>query len=110
MDVAAGVSMFEQAILPVENEATFAEVRLALEQAFAPNNIEDLLHRMKRAGLRARDFESVLAEGLVGKSAPGLYAALGNSDQGQVRELYLRLVEQVPQELRARYLKLYSYY
>jgi hypothetical protein len=38
------------------------------------------------------------------------YQALGDSDRGQVRELYLLLVEQVPGELRSRFLKVYAYY
>jgi len=102
--------MFEQAILPVQDEKTFTGVSEALDQAFSTRNVEDFLHRVKRAGLRARDFEGVLGKGLLGKDAPARYAALGNGDQGQVREKYLRLVEQVPQGLRARFLKVYAYY
>jgi hypothetical protein len=102
--------MFEQATLPVQDERTFNEVDRALAEAFSARKVEDLLHRVKRSGLRARDFEGVLKKGLLGKDVPARYAALGNSDQGQVREKYLRLVEQVPQELRARFLKVYAYY
>jgi hypothetical protein len=102
--------MFEQATLPVQDETTFREVNEALSQAFSSRNVEDFLHRVKRAGLRARNFEGILKKGLLGKEVPTRYAALGNSDQGQVREKYLWLVEQVPQELRARFLKVYSYY
>jgi hypothetical protein len=102
--------MFEQAVLPVKDEATFSAVIQSLNQAFSPKSVEDFLHRIKRAGLRARDFESVLGKGLLGKEVPARYAMLGNSDQGQVREKYLWLVEQVPQELRARFLKIYAYY
>jgi len=102
--------MFEQATLPVQDEKTFAEVIQALGAAFSARNVEDFLHRVKRAGLRARNFEGVLSKGLLGKEAPARYAALGNSDQGQVREKYLWLVEQVAPELRARFLKVYAYY
>jgi len=102
--------MFEQATLPVQDETTFGAVAESLIQAFSSRNIEDFLHRVKRAGLRARDFEGVLKKGLLGKDVPARYAALGNSDQGQVREKYLWLVEQVAPELRARFLKVYAYY
>jgi hypothetical protein len=54
-----------------------------------------------------RDFEGVLDKGLLGKQVPALYGALGNGDQGQIRERYLR---QVDPELRARFLKVYAYY
>jgi hypothetical protein len=102
--------MFEQATLPVENQTTFSEVFAALQQAFSGRNVEDFLHRIKRAGLRARDFEGVLGRGLLGKATREYYAVLGNGDQGQIRERYLRMVEQVAPELRARYLKVYAYY
>jgi hypothetical protein len=102
--------MYEQAALPVQDEKTFGEVIQALGAAFSARNVEDFLHRMKRAGLRARDFESVLRKGLLGKDVPARYGALANSDQGQVREKYLWLVEQVAPELRTRFFKVYAYY
>jgi len=102
--------MFEQATLPVQDEKTFGEVTRALNEAFSARTVEDFLHRVKRAGLRARDFEGVLKKGLLGKDVPARYGALGDSDQGQVREKYLWLVEQVAPELRARFLKIYAYY
>jgi len=104
------MGMFEQATLPVLDEAAFTEVDRALETAFSAKQAEDFLHRIKRSGLRARDFEGVLGKGLLGKAVPAQYASLGNSDQGQVREKYLRLVEQVAPELRAKFLKVYAYY
>src|SRR5277367_4584121 len=104
------MEMFEQATLPVQDEKIFAEVIEALGNAFSTRNVEDFLHRVKRAGLRARDFEGVLGKGLLGKDVPAQYAALGNGDRGQIREKYLWLVEQVAPELRARFLKVYAYY
>ncbi|WP_114206377.1 hypothetical protein [Acidisarcina polymorpha] len=101
---------FEQATLPVLDEKTFAAVHRSLEDAFSAQRVDDFLHRVKRSGLRARDFESVLNKGLLGKETGALYAAMGNSDQGQIRERYLWLVEQVAPELRAKYLKVYAYY
>jgi hypothetical protein len=102
--------MFEQAALPVLDEMTFAEVTDILDAAFAARNVEVFLQRIKRSGLRARDFEGVIGKGLLGKDIAAQYAALCNSDQGQVREKYLRLVEQVSPELRTRFLKVYAYY
>jgi hypothetical protein len=102
--------MFEQATLPVQDEKTFAEVNQALDEAFSARNVEDFLRRVKRSGLRAREFEAVLSKGLLGKETPARYAALGNGDQGQIREKYLSLVEQVAPELRAQFLKVYAYY
>jgi hypothetical protein len=102
--------MFEQATLPVQDEKTFAEVNQALSAAFSGHKVEDFLRRIKRAGLRARDFEGVLGKGLLGKDVLTRYGALANSDQGQVREKYLWLVEQVAPELRTRFLKVYAYY
>lgn len=102
--------MFERVTIPVKDEAAFSEVASALEQVFATGNVERFLKLVKGAGLRVRDFEAVLARGLVGKSTPGSYGLLGDSDRGQVREKYLQLVEHVAPELRARFLKVYAYY
>ena len=52
----------------------------------------------------------MLARGLLGKDTAEAYRQLGDSDRGQVREFYLSLVEQVPPELRSRFLKVYAYY
>ncbi len=104
------MGIFEQATLPVQDEKTFSEVSEALNSAFSAKQVEDFLHRVKRAGMRARNFEAVLNKGLLGKETPARYASLANSDQGQIREKYLWLVEQVAPELRARYLKIYAYY
>ncbi len=104
------MGIFEQATIPVQDEKVFAEVAAALDRAFSSRAVEDFLHRIKRAGLRARDFETVLRKGLLGKEIPARYASLENGDQGQIRERYLRLVEQVAPELRARFLKIYAYY
>jgi hypothetical protein len=102
--------MFEQAVLPVQDKKTFAEVLRALEEAFAPSHVADFLKRLERSRLRARQFEAILANGLLGANAPAKYAALGDSDRGQVREQYLSMVEHVAPELRAKYLKVYAYY
>jgi hypothetical protein len=102
--------MFEQAVLPVQNEQGFVEVKDALDAVFSPARVADFLRAIQRAGLRARQFEAVLAHGLLGKGVPARYGSLGDADRGQVRELYLRMVEQVAPELRAKFLKVYAYY
>jgi len=102
--------MFEQPVLPIQDEATFGAVICALEQAFGTPGLDRFLRSVNRAGLRIRDFEGVLVRGLLGAETAGQYAALGNSDQGQVREKYLSLLEQVAPEFRTKYLKVYAYY
>jgi hypothetical protein len=102
--------MFEQAVLAIQDEKTFAEVNKALDAAFAPKQVERFLKNVQKHKLRARQFEQVLAGGLLGAEAQAKYAALGNSDRGQIREQYLRLVEKVDPALRAKFLKLYAYY
>ena len=102
--------MFEQAVLPIQDEKTFAEVHRALEEAFAPSHVAKFLGKVKSAGLRARQFEAILSSGLLGANTPSKYAALGDADRGQVREQYLRMVEQVAPELRVKFLKVYAYY
>jgi hypothetical protein len=102
--------MFEQAVLPVQDEKTFAEVQDALEKAFAPSQVAGFLRGVQRAKLRARQFEAVLATGLLGRETSAKYAALGDSDRGQVRERYLSMVERVDPAIRASFLKVYAYY
>jgi hypothetical protein len=102
--------MFEQAVLPVEDQKSFAEVQEALELAFDPARVADFLRGIQRAKLRARQFEAVLAAGLLGAEVSAKYAALGDCDRGQIREQYLSLVERVDPAIRARFLKVYAYY
>jgi hypothetical protein len=102
--------MFEQAALAVQDEKTFSEVHKALEAAFARQRVESFLTSVQKSKLRARQFEAILAAGLLGSETPAKYAALGDSDRGQVRERYLRMVEQVDPAIRAKFLKVYAYY
>jgi hypothetical protein len=102
--------MFEQAVLAIQDEKTFKEVQHALDAAFSRQRVEGFLSSVQKNKLRARQFEAILASGLLGKEAPAKYAALGDSDRGQIREQYLRLVEQVDPAIRAKFLKAYAYY
>ncbi len=102
--------MFEQPVLAVGDQKTFGEVKAAIEQAFGPAEIAGFLKRVDAEKLRARDFENVLDRGLLGETAANAYRNLLDSDRGQIREFYLSKVEQVPHDLRARYLKVYAYY
>ncbi len=102
--------MFEQAVLTVEDGMHFGQAKAVLEQVFAPGNIAGYLGRLRSAKLRVRDFEGALRRGLLGKEIAPAYEVLGQSDRGQVRELYLSLVERVAPELRAKFLDLYAYY
>jgi hypothetical protein len=102
--------VFEQAAIAVQDQQNYAQLHTLIDAAFDPRDVEVLLNRILRSKLRVRDFESVLGRGFLGKEAIGLYQALPVSDQGLTRERYLRLVENVPQELRQRYFKAYAYY
>jgi hypothetical protein len=102
--------MFEQAMIPVQDEKTFAVVQQALNEAFAPAKVATFLRRVESAKLRVRQFESILAHGFLGSQAQTSYAALGDADRGQIREQYLRKVEKVAPEVRQKYFRLYAQY
>ncbi len=102
--------MFEQAVLPIQNEETFQVVFHSLEQTFSQGRVEEFLRRLHRTKLRARQFEAILASGLLGSAASGAYAQLGDSDRGHVRERYLSMVEAVAPALRTKFFKAYAYY
>ena len=102
--------MYEQAVLPIQDEKTFADVHRALESAFASTQVANFLRNVQRAKLRARQFEAILASSLLGPETAAKYAALGDADRGQVREQYLRMVEHVDPAIRAKFLKVYAYY
>ena len=102
--------MFEQAGIAVTDQQGYSRLHTLIDAAFDARDVDQLLNRVTGAKLRIRDFESVLKRGYLGKEAVTLYNGLPVSDQGLTRERYLRLVEQVPKELRQRYFKAYAYY
>jgi hypothetical protein len=111
---------FEQAVIKVEKEAPFAELKGAIERAFASDNVEKFLKRLESRRVRIRNFEGVLnlqaielVDGALkqtGKAAKALYGELTVSDQGQMREFYLSKIEQVGEPLRHKFRKIYQYY
>jgi hypothetical protein len=112
--------IFEQATIKVEKEAEFEELKGAITRAFAPPKVETTLKQLRSANVRVRDFDGVLVKRVLekvdeslaksGKAAAALYAALTLPDQAQMREFYLSKLEEVSEELRAKFHKLYQYY
>jgi hypothetical protein len=101
---------YEKPVMPVEDAKVFNEVKAAIESSFSSSKVADFFKSLTRAGVRVRDFEVVLKQGLLGASTEAQYSSLGNGDQGQIRELYLASLEQVAPELREKFFKLYAYY
>ena len=111
---------FQQAAIKVEKEKEFEELKHAINRAFAPENARKYLKKIASAGLRIRDFDLVLAKGILeqvdrtqaglGQSAKALYDALALSDQAQMKEFCLSKVEEAEPGLRAKFHKLYQYY
>ena len=97
--------MFEKPVLGIEDTASHDVVRSAIQSVLSSNAAGKFLKQIESQRLRVRDFETVLAKGLLGQEAIAAYGRLGNLDRGQIRELYLESVEHVAPELRAKYLK-----
>jgi hypothetical protein len=102
--------MFEKPVLGVEDGPSYDVVRSAIQTALAQASAGKFLKQVDGRRMRVRDFESVLAKGLLGQEAIAAYGRLGDLDRGQIRELYLGSIEHVAPELRAKYLKVYAYY
>ena len=102
--------MFEQAAFAVENQQAYQQLAARVDSALAANRADLFLASVASKRRRIRQFEEILAAGLLGKDAPALYAQLATSDQALLREKYLAQIEKVPNELRQRFLKLYAYY
>ena len=111
---------FEQAVIKVDNEREFEELKSIISRAFAPEKVEALLGQLKKQGLRVRDWDLLLAKRMLekvdkslarsGKTAQELYDSLTLSDKAQIREFYLFRVEEVEPKLRAEFHKIYQYY
>ncbi len=101
---------YQQPVLPISDPQTFGVVKSAIETSFSSAKVADFLKSLERSKLRIRDFETVLGKGVLGSATTAEYSRLGNSDQGQIRELYLASLERVVPELREKFFKLYAYY
>ncbi|XWK71006.1 hypothetical protein RBB80_29050 [Tunturiibacter gelidiferens] len=102
--------MYQQPVLTVSDPEIFNKVKSAVEVSFSSSRVADFLKSLERSKLRIRDFESVLGKGNLGAATEAEYNKMGNSDQGQIRELYLASLEQIAPELREKFFKLYAYY
>ena len=102
---------FTQAPLEIENQSSFAQLKAAIDEVFAPQATEDFLRRLKKNNLRARDFAGVLQKKLLkNPSVAEIYAQLSFGDQGQIREHYLLQVEKVAPQLREKFKQVFAYY
>jgi hypothetical protein len=113
-------ALFEQSGIKIEKQQEFAALRQSIDQLLGSVLIEKFFKQLEKKGLRIREFEKILAQGVIekldadlaksGKTAKQLYEALAVTDQGQMREFYLTRIEEVSPELRQKFHKLYSYY
>jgi hypothetical protein len=103
-------ALYERPAMDIVDAATFAEVKKAVEDLFAPGNVQKFLQTVERSGVRVRNFEKLLGDGKLGAGTAAKYGALSNGDQGQIREFYLASLEHVDLALRDKYFKVYAYY
>jgi hypothetical protein len=103
-------ALYERPAMNIVDAATFAEVKKAIEDVYAPGSVQKFLKSVEGSSLRVRDFETVLSKGKLGSATAAKYATLSNGDQGQIREFYLASLEQVDLALRDKYFKVYAYY
>jgi hypothetical protein len=107
---ASPIGNFEQPVLAIGDPQSYGAVRSAIESSFSSSKVTGFLKSLASKDVRVRDFEGVLGKGLLGEKTRADYAALGNADQGQIREFYLASLEQVAPDVRQRFFKLYAYY
>ncbi len=111
---------FVKALIKVEREKEFEELKGAVTRALSQQKMERFLKRVQSGGMRIRDWDAILAKGTLdredealarsGTTAQKLYQALTVSDQAQMREFYLSQIEEVDPALRTKFQKLYQYY
>lgn len=106
----SSIGNFDQPVLAIVDPDRFQAVRSAIEAAFSSAKLTGFLKSLSSRNVRIRDFESVLAHGLLGQNTTSEYNNLGNADQGQIREFYLASLEKVAPALREKFFKLYAYY
>src|SRR2546429_4645551 len=104
---------FEKAVIKIEKEKEFGELRDVIVRVFSSERVERFLKRMQSQGIRIRDWDKVVAQRVFervdeafkksGTTAHHLYSVLTLSDQAQMREFYLSRLEEVDQKLRTKY-------
>ena len=111
---------FQQAVIKVEKEKEFEELKGVITRVFSPERVEKFLKRIQSQGIRVREWDRVVAQRVFervddtlkksGITTHHLYRALTLSDHAQIREFYLSRLEEVDQKLRTKYQKIYRYY
>ena len=104
------IGNFDQPVLPIADPDRYKAVHAAIDAAFSSAKVSTFLQSLSSHSVRIRDFESVIANGLLGQNIKSEYNNLGNADQGQIREFYLASLEKVAPALREKFFKLYAYY
>ncbi len=110
--------MFRQAGIPIEKGAEFEELRAGIGRVFSLPVVEQFFKKLESKGIRIREFEKILDKKLLEqvdsqlkqRGARRLYDALSVGDQAQMREFYLRTLEQVDDGLRQKFYKIYVMY
>jgi hypothetical protein len=111
-------AMFQQAGIPIEKGAEFEGLKAGIERVFSPAVVEQFFKKLESKGIRIREFEKILDKKLLERfdaqlkqrGARKLYDALSVGDQGQMREFYLRTLEQVDDAWRQKFYKIYVMY
>ena len=113
-------ALFDQSGIKIEKEQEFQALKQSIERVLGTALIEKFFKKMDKKSIRIREFEKVLEQRLIdeidadlaksGKVSKQLYQSLTETDQGQMRELYLTKIEEVKPEIRQKFHKLYSYY
>jgi hypothetical protein len=111
---------FERPKLEIQAKQVYEVLHAAVERLLASAAEDRFLHKLDQRGVKARDFEQVLATKVLeqlderlagsGKTASQWYAELPVPGQGQLREFYLTAVEAVDPFLREKYAKIYRNY
>jgi hypothetical protein len=105
---------FQQATIEPQKQETVAALKVRIDSVLEPANIDAFMKGVIRAGFPIRQWDKLLSAGLLDKkdsslTAKQLYAELGDTDRGLVREFYLTRIEQVPDAIREKYSKVYRY-
>ncbi len=109
---------FQQAGIPIEKGTEFEELKAGIERVFSPPRAARFFKKLESKDIRIREFEKLLDKKLLEQVDPQLkprgarrlYDALSVGDQAQMREFYLRTLEQVDDRWRQKFYKIYVMY